>query len=113
MTSDVILTDSAAGYIKNLLAKSPHAIGFRLGVKNAGCSSKKYDPGVVEQAAADTEKFTSQGIDIYVATADLKYVAGTTVDYVKNGVNHELKYTNPNIISACGCGESFDIKLSE
>ena len=34
---------------------------------------------------------------------------GTTIDYVKEGVNSNLSFINPNVSAQCGCGESFSI----
>ena len=105
----ITLTDAAAIYIKAQLAKKPNAIGFRLGVKNAGCTNKKYDPCFIEHTEATDHKFTDHGIDIYVRHDDLAYVKGTVIDFVKTGLNADLQYNNPNAVVACGCGESFDI----
>jgi Fe-S cluster assembly iron-binding protein IscA len=35
---------------------------------------------------------------------------GTTVDYVREGLNFLLKFENPNAQDHCGCGESFNIR---
>jgi Fe-S cluster assembly iron-binding protein IscA len=29
------------------------------------------------------------------------------LDFVKEGVNHNLVFKNPNVENECGCGESF------
>ena len=35
---------------------------------------------------------------------------GTTVDYVREGLNSLLRFGNPNAKDYCGCGESFSIE---
>ncbi len=104
------LTTAAARHIQAYLDKHPDAIGFRLGVKDAGCNSKKYFTEYVTTAETNDTQFNDKGITIVVAEADLLYVAGTEIDYVKDGINKVLKFNNPNATSECGCGESFNIK---
>ena len=36
-------------------------------------------------------------------------VNGTTVDFVKQGLNEAFRFHNPNIKGECGCGESFSV----
>ena len=104
------LTDEAAKHIKSHLEKHPKAIGFHLGVKDAGCSSKKYVTDYVENVSREDKLFHDKDIPIYINKADLIYIAGTEVDYVQDGINKVLKFNNPNATSACGCGESFNIE---
>ena len=104
------LTESAAKHIQTYLDKHTEALGFRLGVKDAGCSSKKYITEYVTEKKINDKIFHDKNIAIYVATDDLLYVVGTEIDYVKDGINKVLKFNNPNATSECGCGESFNIK---
>ena len=39
-------------------------------------------------------------------------LAGTTVDLKIEGVNRILQFDNPNVVSECGCGESFAVGAS-
>jgi len=32
---------------------------------------------------------------------------GIELDFVKQGLNQTFKFNNPNVVSSCGCGESF------
>ena len=103
------LTAAAAEHIENFLRYYPKAIGLRLGVKDAGCNSKKYITDYVEQQQATDKVFHDKNIAIFVAADDLPFVAGTEIGYVKDGVNQVLTFNNPNVTSECGCGESFNV----
>jgi iron-sulfur cluster assembly protein len=105
----ITLTEAAAKHIQQQLQQHDNAIGFRLGVRDAGCNSKKYVTEPIEKAGNDDTQFVDKGITIYVSKADLLYVAGTEIDYAKEGINKVLKFNNPNASSECGCGESFNI----
>lgn len=104
------LTQAAADHIQQKIDSLPDAIGFRLATKEAGCNSKKYVPSYVNDADADDISFVDHGITIFISKSDLIYIAGTEIDYVKDGINKVLKYNNPNVTTECGCGESFNIK---
>jgi len=39
----------------------------------------------------------------------LRYLAGTELDYVREGLNEGFRFNNPNVSETCGCGESFNI----
>ena len=105
----ITLTDTAKQHIKNHLQRHPGCIGFRLSVKDAGCNSKKYVTEYVQQTLENDTCFVINGLSIFISKADLLYLAGTKIDYVKEGINHILKFNNPNVTTACGCGESFNI----
>ena len=53
--------------------------------------------------------FESMGIKVFIDPNSFNFLRGTTVDYVQEGVNEQIKFLNPNVKAVCGCGESFDI----
>jgi iron-sulfur cluster assembly accessory protein len=50
------------------------------------------------------------GISVFLAANSVGMLRGTELDYVREGINRVLKFKNPNVTSACGCGESFSIE---
>jgi iron-sulfur cluster assembly protein len=106
---NITLTPSGAQHVKKMLEKN-HAAFLSFGVKDSGCNAKKYFIDFVREKSNDDKTFLSHGIEILVNKHDLLYLAGTEIDYVTEGLNKMLRYNNPNVKSACGCGESFDIE---
>ena len=43
----------------------------------------------------------------YVDATSQPMVDGTTIDFVRKGLNHEFVFANPSAAAECGCGESF------
>ncbi len=39
----------------------------------------------------------------------LVHLDGIELDFIKEGLNEGLKFTNPNAKGECGCGESFNV----
>jgi len=49
------------------------------------------------------------GVKVFVDPESLPLINGTTVDFVKQGLNEAFRFHNPNIKGECGCGESFNV----
>ncbi|MFZ5593412.1 MAG: HesB/IscA family protein [Pseudomonadota bacterium] len=105
----ITLTVTAAEHVKKFLAKQGKGEGLRLGVKTTGCSGYAYTVGVAESIGVDDKVYEVRGIKIVVDRNSLLYLVGTEVDYVKQGLNAEFKFNNPNVKATCGCGESFSV----
>ncbi len=53
--------------------------------------------------------FEDQGVKVFVDPDSLPLVEGTTVDFVRQGLNEAFRFSNPNTRGECGCGESFSV----
>lgn len=108
-TEDITLTERAAGHVSRFLQNHGGGVGLRIGVKPSGCSGHSY---VIEPALAISEKdrvFESNGIRIVVDDLSIRYLAGTELDYVREGLQEGFRFSNPNVMETCGCGTSFSI----
>ena len=104
------LTDSAKQHIEKVLAKDTDGIGLRLGVKTTGCSGYQYVIETAKAINAEDKTIESNGIKVIVDEESLRYLAGTELDFVREGLNSGFKFRNPNVEESCGCGESFSLK---
>jgi iron-sulfur cluster assembly protein len=110
MPAFINLTERAAAHVKGFLAKQGKGIGLRLAVKPTGCSGYQY---VIETAMTVNDQdqvFESNGVKVVTDRLSLRYLAGTELDYVKEGLNSGFRFNNPNVEETCGCGESFNVK---
>lgn len=106
----ITLTESAVTKLRNLLNKK-NFVGIRIGVRTTGCSGLAY---VLEYVTENNNsgpeiRITYPEFFILVDPKDSVYIKGSTVDYVKNGLNEGFEFSNPNERDRCGCGESFRI----
>lgn len=81
--------------------------GLRLFVQQGGCAGLSYgmrfDTGPEEEDAITTH----HGLRIFVDPASQDYIGGSVLDY-EDGLQAEgFHVDNPNVVSECGCGESF------
>lgn len=105
------ITISAAAQLRlsDQLKKHGKGIGIRLTIKPTGCSGFSYQLDFVDEVATDDQKFSAGNISIFIKKEMLKYVEGTELDYVKEGLNEKFVYRNPKAKGVCGCGESFTV----
>lgn len=107
----VQLTQPAIEHVRAQLARQPSAKGLRLSVKSSGCSGWKYDLALA-QAVNDDDVIVQVADDlaVFVDPASIDYVKGTQIDFAREGLNQVFRFSNPNVDSECGCGESFSVK---
>jgi iron-sulfur cluster assembly protein len=105
----VSLTPSAAERVRSFLEKRGSGVGLRLGVKKTGCSGFAYVVNYADEVAANDVVFEDQGVKVIVDSESLRYVDGTEIDFVRQGLNEAFKFRNPNVRGECGCGESFNV----
>lgn len=105
----ITLTEAAADRVRTFLENRGKGIGLRLGLKTSGCSGLAYVLEFVDVLNEDDQVFEQHGVNIIIDEKSLVYLAGTELDYVKEGLNEGFKYNNPNVKNECGCGESFNV----
>ncbi len=107
----ITLTKTAALHFQQLLKDRMDVVGIRLGVKNAGCSGFAYVLDFATVVTADDKIFEPAGssIKIVVDSNSLKVLSGLEIDCVEEALGKTLKFNNPNVKAACGCGESFSV----
>jgi len=111
VTTDVMkITPDAAAHLKQQVeTKGAHAV--RISVKESGCTGYMYVMEEVESGEdADVSMDLDNGISVFVDADSISFLRGTELDYVREGINRTLKFKNPNVTAACGCGESFSIE---
>ncbi len=106
---EITLTEKAAHRVQQSIAKRGAGIGLRLGVRTAGCSGLAYTMEFADQRNPEDHAFESRGVTLLVDPKSLPYLAGTELDFVREGMSEGFKFHNPNSKAQCGCGESFTV----
>jgi iron-sulfur cluster assembly protein len=105
----ISLTDSARRRVETYLERRGHGLGLRLGVRKTGCSGWAYTVDYADELREDDVVFERDGVKIIVDPESLKFLDGTEVDFVKEGLSEMFRFRNPNVAGECGCGESFSV----
>jgi len=105
----VSLTPAAVERVQSFLAKRGRGVGLRLAVRKTGCSGFAYVVNYADEVGAADVVFEDRGVRVIVDAESLRYVDGTEIDFVRQGLNEAFKFRNPNVRGECGCGESFNV----
>ena len=105
----ITITDKASNKVKQTIAKRGKGLGIRIGVKTTGCSGLAYVLEYVDNPLIEDVKIDCDGCALYVDPKSCAYLQGTTIDYVRNGLNEGFEFSNPNERDRCGCGASFRV----
>lgn len=105
----ISLSDSAVQQIIRLMQQDPQVKGLQLSVKQSGCAGFGYVLDLTREPADDDLLFERDGARLYVPLKAMPFIDGTTVDFVREGLNQIFKFNNPKAQHACGCGESFGV----
>ncbi|HUF01539.1 MAG TPA: iron-sulfur cluster insertion protein ErpA [Gaiellaceae bacterium] len=106
------LTESAAAKIKELMAEEPagEADVLRVAIQGGGCSGFQYGLGFDRGTQEGDLQLEQHGVRIVVDPFSAPYLSGAQVDFV-NGIQESgFKIDNPNAVSSCGCGHSFQVE---
>ena len=101
----VTLTPAAISQITKLMAREGHK-GLRIGVKKGGCAGMEYTMEYVNEINAMDEVVETDGARVMIAPMAQMFLFGTEIDYETSLLESGFKFRNPNVVDACGCGES-------
>jgi iron-sulfur cluster assembly protein len=109
------LTPTAAVKVKELMAEEPDAddLVLRVAIQGGGCSGFQYGLGFDTGVAEGDQEFLLEGVRVVVDPHSAPYLQGATVDYLSGLQESGFKVDNPNAVSSCGCGHSFQVEDSE
>ena len=109
-TADVVsLTPAAATKIRELMAQEADVSVLRVAIEGGGCSGFQYGLGFDRGAQEGDLEFEQEGVKVVVDPFSAPYLSGATVDYLETIQESGFKIDNPNAVSSCGCGHSFQV----
>lgn len=104
------LTDAAGARARDIIAGAGRPVaGIRVGIKRGGCAGMSYTMNLAETVEDFDEVVEDHGVKILVAPADLMFLLGTKLDFETSNVGSSFTFSNPNQVSACGCGQSVSL----
>ncbi len=106
----VSVTPAAARQIARLMARDGKE-GLRIGVKKGGCAGMEYTMEWADARNPLDEVVEQDGARVLIAPMAQMFLIGTELDYETGLLESGFKFRNPNVVEACGCGES--IKFAE
>ena len=109
----ITMTDRAAGRVREIVAGREGALGIRLGIKKGGCAGMEYTVGLVSEPDPKDDHVERDGAHVYVAPEAALFLLGTEMDFESTTLRTGFTFRNPNQSSACGCGETVELKPAD
>jgi len=81
--------------------------GLRLFVQQGGCAGLSYGMRFDTEPEEDDRVTEQHGLRVFVDPASLDYIGGSRLEYEDGLQAAGFHVENPNVVSECGCGESF------
>lgn len=103
----ITVSKSAHQRLIELFQKYPDAKALRVGIRGGGCSGFSYHFEFDKDDPSDKDKvFDFNDFSVYIDNKSYLYLAGSELDFVDELMGKRFHFNNPNVKSACGCGES-------
>jgi iron-sulfur cluster assembly accessory protein len=111
----VDLTERAADKIRELQLTEPagEAAVLRVAIQGGGCSGFQYGLGFDRGAVEGDHEFELHGVRVVVDPFSAPYLQGSTIDWLDGLQESGFKIDNPQAVSSCGCGHSFQVDDAE
>lgn len=81
--------------------------GLRLFVQQGGCAGLSYGMRFDLNPETDDTVYEHHDLRIFVDPASMEYIEGSVLDFEGGLQGEGFHVENPNVVSECGCGESF------
>ncbi|MEO1746170.1 MAG: Fe-S cluster assembly scaffold SufA [Pseudomonadota bacterium] len=109
------MTDAAAARVREIVsAKAGEgAKGIRVSIKKGGCAGMEYTVDLVTEPNPTDDHIAHEGADLWVDPSAMLYLLGTQMDFEVTKLRTGFVFNNPNQSSACGCGESVELKPAD
>lgn len=109
----ISMSDKAAQRVREIVDTRSNAKGVRLGIKKGGCAGMEYTVDLVNEPRPGDDHVERDGAHVYVAPEAALFLLGTEMDVEVTALRTGFTFRNPNQSSACGCGESVELKPAD
>ena len=104
----ISLSDQATNQLKALMEQQGlDEVGLRVFVSPGGCSGFNYGMQFEDTTLEGDEIESHGGIQLYIDEFSAQYLQGAEIDYVDELMGGGFTVHNPNAVTSCSCGQSF------
>ncbi|HSV72394.1 MAG TPA: iron-sulfur cluster assembly accessory protein [Chthonomonadales bacterium] len=103
----ITLSERAAQEVLTILKdQGLEGAALRLYVAGGGCSGLQYGMTIAEEVEDGDQEFLQHEVRILIDQASLRYVSGSSIDWVDGPEGGGFRIDNPNSVRGSGCGPS-------
>ena len=106
----ITITESANGYISEILDKNPNT-SFVVGYDNSGCGGHKYTFALCynDDIPDDVDSVNVNSGRVVIVPQCVEGLSDAILDLHETAFDKQLVWTNPMALGSCGCGQSFNL----
>jgi iron-sulfur cluster assembly protein len=105
----VSVTEAAAKKVLELREREGKTdANLRVFVKSGGCSGFSYGLAFDDRVNEGDRLEQHEGVGVVIDQFSQQYVDGAEIDYVDSLMGSGFAINNPNAVSSCACGSSFN-----
>ena len=107
---EIRVTEEAAAEALGLLSGEgldTNIAGLRLFVQQGGCAGLSYGMRFDNEPEEDDTVYEHHDLRVFVDPASMNYIEGSVLEFEGGLQGEGFTVENPNVVSECGCGESF------
>ena len=105
----IVLSHEAAAAVKDAMLRAGNTeAGLRIMVETGGCAGYKYFIGLDSEPRSDDAVLKIAGVKLFIDPHSQPVLEGLQVDFVRGIASSGFTFDNPNAVSKCGCGRSFN-----
>lgn len=113
-TETITLTPAAVAAVRDLMEKrNLEGYALRVFVAGGGCSGFQYGMALENNIRENDLTSEFDDVKVVVDEVSINYLRGASIDFIDNPSGSGFKIENPNVISSCGCGSSYQSKDGE
>ena len=86
---------------------------IKISVVAKGCAGGAYKLEYVDKPSRFDETVSVDDVTVVVDSKSLMKIIGSEMDYQSEFLSSKFTFKNPNVVSTCGCEESFATKEDE
>ncbi len=110
----VVFSERAAAEVQAVLTRENRAgDALRIFVAGVGCSGLQYGMGIESEAGDEDTEFVQHGLRVIIDGQSLKYMVGSSVEFIEDANGGGFRIDNPNATGGCsscassgGCGSA-------
>ncbi|ETV76001.1 hypothetical protein H257_09952 [Aphanomyces astaci] len=109
---DLIITKATSNQLNALNRTAATKQHLRVAVEGGGCSGFQYVITLEDTPLEEDDRvFEKDGAAVVVDPTSMDLLKGSTVDFAQELIRSSFTViNNPNAVSGCGCGSSFEMK---
>ena len=110
MAAPLLFTDNAALKVQELIKEENNDdLMLRVFVQGGGCSGFQYGFTFDEKIQEGDTVVENQDVKLLIDPMSYQYLVGAEIDYADGLEGSQFVIRNPNAVTTCGCGSSFNV----